>query len=222
VNYESSTLEPTKLGYPVLQGLALVLFIPFAFCAASIAFGVHDYWLGALVPLCVCACIMLTLYCFNTRARSSWGSMLILYRDLALYMGLVLINYLGFYAVGFARGVEEVWMTQKVYTLTLWTPGFLPFLLAVIFIAPITEELFYRGLVLSVFRRDTSRSWCVISIVASSALFMLSHTQYVYYQTYIYLFVLGVLLSFARLRTGSLSVPIIMHSFAGLLGYAIH
>lgn len=72
-------------------------------------------------------------------------------------------------------------------------------------VAPLWEELFFRGFLQSVLRRVLDRPWLVVMI--SSALFASIHELW----SAPAIFVLAVALGYAYERTGNLWVPICMH-----------
>ena len=75
-------------------------------------------------------------------------------------------------------------------------------------LAPIAEELFYRGLMQSMLRRYGLRPW--MAILATSAVFAVSHWPH--YQDMPALFVLAVALGYNYERTGRLIAPIVLHA----------
>jgi len=95
------------------------------------------------------------------------------------------------------------------------TAGWLPLLwFSVVVLAPVVEELFFRGFVYA----GWANSWLgvVPSIVAIGALWASIHTQYDAYGR-AQIFVAGLLLGWARWRTGSVYVPMLLHGVMNLL-----
>ena len=78
-------------------------------------------------------------------------------------------------------------------------------------IAPMAEEMFFRGLLQTLFRHLFDRSWPAILLAA--ALFALVHPWYIWPQ----IFVLGICLGYAYERSGNLWVSITMHAYFNLL-----
>ncbi len=74
-------------------------------------------------------------------------------------------------------------------------------------IAPVFEEMLFRGLFQSMIRSSFIRPW--LSIVLSSGLFAIAHTDPVHWPA---LFVLGMSLGYAYEKSGSLFRPIFMHA----------
>lgn len=92
------------------------------------------------------------------------------------------------------------------------------FAVTAIVVAPVGEELFYRGLITSMIDRRFGRSprpalrgnsgrW--INVLIVSAIFAVSH---LIPAAMVQLFVLAIMLGWARLSTGSLVVPITAHA----------
>jgi membrane protease YdiL (CAAX protease family) len=77
--------------------------------------------------------------------------------------------------------------------------------LAIVILAPIAEELFFRGVIFNVFLREGGRRW---AFIGSSALFAIIHLSLV---ALIPIFVLGLALAWVYERTGNLLAPITMH-----------
>lgn len=92
--------------------------------------------------------------------------------------------------------------------------SFYALLILVVIIAPIYEELLFRGLIFglisqAVFKNKQTQDFWAIMI--SSVLFTLVHLQYDWFGLGL-IFVLAVLLGWVRYRSGSIIIPIILHS----------
>jgi uncharacterized protein len=95
------------------------------------------------------------------------------------------------------------------------TAYFLPlFYFAVIIVAPIFEEIFFRGFLFLGLRYSPLKASG--AIVLPAVLWSLIHLQYEWLDITI-VFLLGLLLGYARYRTNSLYVPIAMHALNNLL-----
>ena len=92
------------------------------------------------------------------------------------------------------------------------SPALLGF--AIIFGAPIFEELFFRGFLLEGLRRGPTGE--VGAVVICSACWAAVHLQYGVYEI-TSIFVFGLVLGAARIKSGSLWVPIAMHILANLV-----
>ncbi len=75
-------------------------------------------------------------------------------------------------------------------------------------IAPIFEEIFFRGLLLTWARQASGSTW--LAIVFTGVAFGLIHAPY--YQTVVALAALGILLGYLYVRTGSLTLVILLHA----------
>ena len=76
-----------------------------------------------------------------------------------------------------------------------------------VILAPLAEEVFFRGLVQSMLRRYCGNAW--VAILITSALFALAHWQQLH--AIPALFVLAVALGYNYERTGRLHAPILIH-----------
>lgn len=95
------------------------------------------------------------------------------------------------------------------------TAQFVPLLwLAFVVIAPFTEELFLRGFMFQGVVR--SRLGPVGAIVLTSIVWSVLHTQYDLYGVAL-IFLGGLLLGYARFRSGSVFVPVAMHMVQNLV-----
>jgi len=78
--------------------------------------------------------------------------------------------------------------------------------LAVVILAPIAEEIFFRGVVFNAWLREGGRHW---AFGGSSALFAVIHLSLV---SLLPIFLLGLALAWVYQRTGNLLAPIAMHA----------
>jgi len=93
-------------------------------------------------------------------------------------------------------------------------PGRLAAILAVVVLAPVAEEVFFRGLVQSMLRRYLDNGWA--AIVITSIAFAAVHGEL--YQDMPALFVLALALGYNYERTGRLTAPILLHgTFNGVM-----
>lgn len=95
------------------------------------------------------------------------------------------------------------------------TAYYLPLLWATLLVAaPVFEEAFFRGFMVPGIRQ--SRLGAVGAIVITAASWALLHVQYDVYAI-VHIFVAGILLGVARLKTQSLSTTMAMHSLWNLV-----
>ena len=86
---------------------------------------------------------------------------------------------------------------------------------AVVILAPIAEEVFFRGVVFNAWLREGGRRW---AFLGSSALFALIHISVV---ALVPIFLLGLALAWVYQRTGNLLAPIAMHATVNGISVAL-
>lgn len=79
-------------------------------------------------------------------------------------------------------------------------------ILAIVILAPLAEEIFFRGVVFNAWLREGGRTWAYLG---SSALFAVIHLSLV---AVVPIFLLGLALAWVYRRTGNLLAPIAMHA----------
>lgn len=91
------------------------------------------------------------------------------------------------------------------------------FSLAVVLLAPVFEEILFRGFVMQglLLWAPGQRFACAL---LTSVGFAAMHTQYNHFQTLIALIALSMLLCYARLLSGGLRLPIFLHMLNNLIG----
>lgn len=95
------------------------------------------------------------------------------------------------------------------------TTAFLPLLwIAVVIVAPLWEEIVFRGFGFPGFR--SSRLGLAGAIVVPALFWVSLHVQYDAYDLS-FVFLLGLLFGYARERTGSVTVPILLHVLNNLI-----
>ena len=96
-------------------------------------------------------------------------------------------------------------------------PDVLLTLLTIFILAPLNEETLFRGIMLNVFRsRYCWTMW--LGALIMSLLFVAAHSQYQNLLTLAELFLVGVITSAARIRSGGLLLPVLLHMEATTLG----
>ena len=97
--------------------------------------------------------------------------------------------------------------------------GVLPLLwLSAVVVAPVTEELFFRGFL----HRGWAPSWLGVSgtIVVTAALWAVLHQQYNILGI-LFIFVAGLIFGWMRQRSGSTLLPMILHTVNNLLATSL-
>ncbi|WP_296201762.1 CPBP family intramembrane glutamic endopeptidase [Psychrobacter sp. UBA3962] len=139
-------------------------------------------------------------------------------------------NYLGLkpFALNVAIGFVGLWLLFVICTETLTyileknptafvddlydsaNPKWL-LIVTMVIVAPIYEEVMFRGILWSAVREQFAGSkgaW--VATITTSILFSIIHLQYEFYEMSV-IFILAMLLGYARSRSGSLYVPILLH-----------
>ena len=127
------------------------------------------------------------------RAGLGWG--------VVAWIGASIISYAAF-AVFEALGLdpEPQAAEQALAIIDPWLA-----FASIVILAPIAEELFFRGVIFNAFLREGGRRW---AFLGSSALFAAIHLSLV---AFVPIFVLGLALAWVYDRTNNLLAPIAMH-----------
>lgn len=122
------------------------------------------------------------------------------------------------YGYGKLTGLPpEIWVVELLNQ-PLWP--LLSVFLTILLLAPLGEEILFRGILLNVFR--TERAWTYWSgVVIVSLIFGAVHSQYQNLSTIIEMVALSVIFAWARLRSGGLALPVLLHTFAAVLAVII-
>lgn len=88
--------------------------------------------------------------------------------------------------------------------------------LIIVLVAPLIEELFFRGYLYQVFRKYSPKVWW--ASVGSAAIFALFHLEF---QVFIPIFILGLVMNWSFEKTGSLWTPIIFHMTNNALAFLL-
>ena len=116
------------------------------------------------------------------------------------------------------------WLVREFWSWGLAVPGFecrentsgsktsLQFVWLVVVAAPICEEIFFRHFLLRAFPFARSINWTIVAVIVTSAVFSISHLGYSCAVSFAALFFCGVIFSLARLVSGGLASPILLHA----------
>lgn len=152
----------------------------------------------------------------------------LLYRRLVAPLELGRLKGIG--AHWFALAVFAIYLADWVYGRVSGVPaeqfvvtifdkpaaGIVTTALTIFLLAPVNEEILFRGVMLNVFR--SSRQWTLwIGALLTSLLFMSVHAQYGNADTSVELFAFALVMCAARIRSGGLLLPVLLHSEAALL-----
>lgn len=97
------------------------------------------------------------------------------------------------------------------------------FIFTVLILPPIVEEIAFRHFVLGTLPYNRNRIVAVIAVVTSAGFFMHAHLGvYNYWTTHALMFALGVIFAVARLVSGGLLLPVMLHCFAVATGLTLN
>jgi uncharacterized protein len=134
-------------------------------------------------------------------------------RDAALALGAVALFLLGFDALTWLLGRDIVTPFQVTSYLSARASAALPLLwLTFVVVAPAGEEIMFRGFL---YRNWVRSQHAVVPVAVISALWAVSHVQYDWFGL-LQIFLMGLLLGWARWRSGSAILTLLMHGFANL------
>lgn len=117
---------------------------------------------------------------------------------------------------------QSLYLRQESWTGEQLTHGNISlagFVFAVVILAPVFEEILFRGFILQAFLLWAPRQRIACALLAS-IIFATLHTQYAHLQTVIALIILSLLLCAARIISGGLKLPIFLHMLNNLLSVA--
>ncbi|CDM92203.1 CPBP family intramembrane glutamic endopeptidase [Xenorhabdus bovienii] len=126
----------------------------------------------------------------------------------------VIILYLTFY------GIEKLFgIPSESFVLQLTSQSGVALLavyVTIFVLAPVCEEILFRGMFLNMFK--SIRPWTLwIGAFITSVIFSSIHSQYHHASTFVSLFILALILAAARIRSGGLLLPILLHAEASLM-----
>ena len=134
-------------------------------------------------------------------------------RDAALALGAVALYLPGFDALTYLLGRDIVTPFQVTSYLSARDSGALPLLwFTFVVVAPAGEEIMFRGFL---YRGWVRSQHVVVPVAVISALWAVSHVQYDWFGL-LQIFLMGLLLGWARWRSGSAALTWLMHAIANL------
>lgn len=130
-------------------------------------------------------------------------------------IGLVLVDYLGMaLKVALGEGTEISMARNQTFV----TEGLLlQVFLGSVILAPLMEELIFRGFLLRAPNFEKSTGAAMLALFASSALFSATHANYENISSFIAIFGIGLILGVARIASGGLLLPIALHVAANAM-----
>jgi hypothetical protein len=128
----------------------------------------------------------------------------------ALVAFLIMLPALDVLAYLAGQPIIPAFMTD-LYRDAVATGSLLLLCLAIVVAAPVAEEIIFRGFIFRSWVR--SRQYAVLGIVVVSAFFAVIHLQYSWFGVF-QVFLIGLLLTWTRWRSGSTLLPMVLHVIA--------
>ena len=211
---------PTSAGYRFFRRLGMFVLATLVFFLAAIPAVLlipAESYLSLTATMGSVALILLALFVWQYRADSRAQL-----RGNAISKPLRVgaLGIIGAYALcGVAIAAlglpQEAFMAEFLAGLTGWQLAIK--VASLIVLPPIAEELFFRHYLLRLFPYENSAAWKWIAIIVTSAIFAGIHIQYGNWTTVALLFACGCVLAIARINSGGLLVPILLHSLAEII-----
>ncbi len=166
------------------------------------------YWLLNLANFITIALIVATVLGFYKEPLSSLGlTIQRVPRALLFGVGGFIVAFIAAAVVGFP--IEQLFgvdPTQQAISQSATQPGLFPIVfLSGAIIAPIAEEIMFRGYMYKAFRDRFKPGY---AIFLSAALFSVIHLEW---RAALSLFVIGIVLAYVYEKTGNLLAPITLH-----------
>lgn len=163
---------------------------------------------GLLFPLLFIAefVVLVPLYYFFFRQRKGLGKGSFNIRWFAiLFTALLVVQFVMPWVLGIRQNEEWVTTQVSLSSYALWLSS-----LTLIFVAPIYEEMVFRGCLFNAFQYwFNDKTWLTSLVV--SAIFALMHTQYMDMRTLLLLFIVSLVLIIARIKSNGILMPIVLH-----------
>lgn len=211
----ASTLPPYRF-FPRLGMFVLATLIVFLAAVPEVLFVPTDMqaYLTFTTTAGITALVLLALFAWQYRsdAHAQWRGHCI---GKPLKWGALGIigSYLLFGVAILVLGLpREVFMAELLVGLNNWQA--MVKVASLIVLPPIAEELFFRHYMLRLFPYENSRAWTWIAIIVTSAVFAGMHIQYGNWITVALIFACGGVFAVARVVSGGLLVPVLLHSLA--------
>lgn len=130
-------------------------------------------------------------------------------RSLFTYFAAILVVYVLFNVLYAIVNIDNSWMEGF-----LTSPNKHINILVALVVAPIAEELYFRGVVQGVFNEVDK--W--IGIVVSSLLFSYVHGLQYDFLVLVQIFVVAIIIAHSRVTTRGLLLPTLLHCLSGVIG----
>ncbi|HYB58816.1 MAG TPA: CPBP family intramembrane glutamic endopeptidase, partial [Candidatus Acidoferrales bacterium] len=186
--------------------------------AAQSLINVLTFWLMDVANVVSVALILAAVLGFYREKLASLGftskkvPKALLYGVLGFVVAFVVTTVVG-YPIQQRFGTDP---TQEALSQATEAPGLFPLVIVSgVIIAPIAEEIVFRGYLYKAFRDHFKPSY---AIVLSAALFSVLHLELL---ATIQLFIVGILLAYVYEKTGNLMAPITLHVLNNAVAFLV-
>lgn len=214
----ASTLSPYRF-FPRLGMFALATLVVFLAAVPELLFVPADMqaYLAFTTTSGITALVLLALFALQYRAdaRTQWRGHSISTPLRWGALGIIGAYLLFGVAIFVLELPREVFMAELLEGLNGWQATIK--IASLIVLPPIAEELFFRHYMLRLFPYENSRAWTWIAIIVTSAVFASMHIQYGNWMTVALIFACGGVFAVARVVSGGLLVPVLLHSLAEIV-----
>jgi len=171
---------------------------------------------GSYITMCLV--LVPVIYLASNFKSQSWKDTLGIkaFKSNSLYswLGILVIFFLGQAAI---LTLIDPPLTE--FTDTVSSSKSILFAIVMILFAPIVEDIVFRGYLFKAWRY--TRMGLYGTLTLTSLLFMALHYGQYHWSTMLFLFILSFMLGFSREKTGSVLVPIIIHSVNNLMAITL-
>ncbi|WP_456311400.1 CPBP family intramembrane glutamic endopeptidase [Serratia proteamaculans] len=181
----------------------------------TVQFGLYSQFFQHLTGL-VTLLILAIPYCLFVKPLPAGR---FLARQAALFALGMLALYLGVFLTETVMHIPNEPYVKRMLSLPAFPLS--TFVFTAVVLAPLSEEMVFRGVLLNIF--ITRHAWTgYAGAVLLAVIFSMMHGQYKHLITFIELFGVAMLLSLARLRSGGLLLPVLLHAEASVIALLLN
>ncbi|WP_392560468.1 CPBP family intramembrane glutamic endopeptidase [Orbus mooreae] len=201
--------------YPdTLIGIAVIFIYFFSNIVFFVVMGSFIHSDDMLMLSCTLFSLAIVITLFNLQKKKLYPEMLFkgvfsfsdyrfnLYLMIGLMLFVTLLNKI--FSISDELFIDQLFYNKSQYQVMILC-------IEIVLLSPILEEFLFRHFILAIFPYNLGGKWAAYAIVFSSLIFTLLHTQYIHFITMLNIFVVGVILSLARIISKGLLLPILLH-----------
>jgi len=209
--YSDEYIEKTKLAsgcFSMFILMVAITFVPLLFTNNNIID--HEILLPALYATEFI--ILIPLYHLFFRKRPGLGKGTFNVKMFFLLLTIILLlQFITPWLMGIQKTEEWVISQVSLGNYFFWLNN-----IALIFIVPVYEEIVFRGCLFNTFKYWFNEN-IYISAILVSILFSILHTQYSDIRTLFILFLISMVLVFARVKSNGILMPVVLHMMMNMI-----